>query len=288
MDRRIGRGPEGPGVSQGSSSRRWGWARRRKPSPRCGSLTTASIWRRRILISGCRLGSRALRALVFDGLGEAKPGPNALRPPAGNNVYRATRGVQDGRAWVEYRREGTAAEAPPGWRFEIGDSRLRLISEWSPAEKPRPLVFNFDPERCHVTLLGLMDDNGSVRLPAVLHFPNQGSLQITTTARKPVLLGYDATGRRAAGFGRTQLREDHVSRRQPSRPRLEYRCQITAISPPLGKHEKAPELHGFQRNWLNGLQLSPRWRRLANNSTSNVCAVCMYEYADIAAPRPFG
>ncbi len=232
------------------------------------------------------LGQPGFAALVFDGLGEAKPGPNALRPPAGNDVYRATRGVQDGRAWVEYRREGTAAEAPPGWRFEIGDSRLRLISEWSPAEKPRPLVFNFDPERCHVTLLGLMDDDGSVRLPAVLHFPNQGSLRITTTARKPVLLGYDA--RRGEPLASAELNFVKITfpAASHSRPRLEYRCQITAISPPLGKHEKAPELHGFQRNWLNGLQLSPRWRRLANNSTSDVCAVCMYEYADIAAHTP--
>ena len=69
------------------------------------------------------LGQPGFAALVFDGLGEAKPGPNALRPPPGNDVYRATHGVQDGRAWVEYRREGTPAEAPPGWRFEIGDRR---------------------------------------------------------------------------------------------------------------------------------------------------------------------
>ena len=161
------------------------------------------------------LGQPGFAALVFDGLGKAKPGPNALRPPAGNNVYRATRGVQDGRAWVEYRREGTAAEAPPGWRFEIGDSRLRLISEWSPAEKPRPLVFNFDPERCHVTLLGLMDDNGSVRLPACSIFPANKVRAKFHDRQEAGLARLQRPARRAAGFGQTQLREDHVSRRQP-------------------------------------------------------------------------
>ena len=55
-----------------------------------------------------------------------------------------------------------------------------------------------------------------------------------------------------------------------SQPRLEYRCEVTAIYPPLGKREKAPELCGFHRNWLNVFQLDPRRRMLANNTTSDV------------------
>ena len=96
-------------------------------------------------------------ALAVDGLGEGKAGPNALRPPVGKNVLRATHGLQAGRAWIEYRRDGTPAETRPGWRFEIGERDIRLVSQWSPAEKPTPLLLNFDPERCHVALLGLMD-----------------------------------------------------------------------------------------------------------------------------------
>ena len=100
------------------------------------------------------------------------------------------------------------------------------------------------------------------------------------------MLGYDA--RRGEPLASAELNFVKITfpAATHSRPRLEYRCQITAIYPPLGKHEKAPELRGFQRNWLNVLQLSPRRRMLANNSTSDVCAVCMYEYADIAAHTP--
>ena len=149
-------------------------------------------------------------ALSLDGLGEGKPSPNALRPPAGDGVYRATHGLRDGRAWVEYRRGGTSAATPPGWRFEIGEREFRLISQWSAAERPAALRWNFDAQRCHVTLLGLMNESGKVRLPAVFHAPNQGSLRITS--EQSVALGCDA---RRGDEGRSQLRQNHLSRRQP-------------------------------------------------------------------------
>ncbi len=223
-------------------------------------------------------------ALAVDGLGEGKPGPNALRPPAGNDAYRASHGARDGRVWVEYRRRGSPAEAPPGWQFEIGDRDLRLISRWSPAGNPAPLLLDFDPERCHVSLLGLMNDSRSVRLPAVLHLPNQGSLRITTTDRGPVSLACDA-GRSWDSAAANFVKVAFPAATQ-SQPRLEYRCEVTAIYPPLGKREKAPELCGFHRNWLNVFQLDPRRRMLANNTTSDVCAFCLYEYADMAVYTP--
>ena len=97
--------------------------------------------------------------LVVDGLGQGKIGPNALRAPAKSEVaYQVTRGEADGRIWVEYRRQGTAPDAAPGWRFEIGDRDIWFISQWSETEQPTPLLLNFDPERGHVTLLGLMND----------------------------------------------------------------------------------------------------------------------------------
>ena len=126
------------------------------------------------------LNQPAFLVLTIDGLGQGKIGANALRAPRkGRIAYQVTRGESDGRIWVEYRRQGTAADACPGWRFEIGDRELRLISQWSDLQRPTPLMFNFDPERGHVTLLGLMGEAGSVRLPAVLSFPNQGALRIT-------------------------------------------------------------------------------------------------------------
>ena len=69
-------------------------------------------------------------------------------------------------------------------------------------------------------------------------------------------------------------------------PRVEYRCEVTAIYPSLGKSDRDPRLIGFQRNWLNILQPGPRARLLSNNITSDPCMMCMYEYADVAMHAP--
>ena len=71
-------------------------------------------------------------SLGIDGLGEGRIGPSALRPPVKTaTAFRVERGEAGGMVWIEYRRPDTAADAPPGWRFEIGDHEVRLISRWS-------------------------------------------------------------------------------------------------------------------------------------------------------------
>jgi hypothetical protein len=229
-------------------------------------------------------------AFSIDGLGESRPGPNSLHPPAGKDSYRMgippARNNPEGAIAYDYHRNDADAKGSPGWRFYVTERNLQLVSQWSPAEKPAPLVLNFDPEKCHVTLLGLMNDDGTVRLPAVLHIPNQGSLRITTTSKEPISLGYEA--HRGEPLKSAELNYVKVTfpAATESQRSIEYCCEITAIYPSLGKQEKAPELRGFQLNWLNILQLNPRRRMLANNSTSDVCAVCVYEYADVALHTP--
>ena len=198
-------------------------------------------------------------------------------------AHQVTRGESDGRIWVEYRRRGTAADTPPGWRFEIGDREIRLDLAVVGGRAAPPLVFNFDPERCHVTLLGLMNEDGSVRLPAVLHFPNQGSLRITATARRA---------------GRWATTPVAASRTKPtsSRSRFPPPPSPAAAGVSVGSDghlslagqasNRTRDFDGFHRNWLNIIQLNPRLRLLANNSTSDTAALCYYEYADIARHTP--
>ena len=142
-------------------------------------------------------------------------------------------------------------------------------------------MFNFDPERGHVTLLGLMGEAGSVRLPAVLSFPNQGVLRIT--GMPLAALGYDAArgDPDEANFVTVTFPPATVDQ-----PRLEYRFEVTAIYPSLRGIDGDRRFDGFRRNWLNIIQLSPRFRALANNSTSDTAALCYYEYADIARHTP--
>lgn len=148
--------------------------------------------RRRTGYATLSLRQPAFSSLALDGLGEGKTGANFLRAPAkAGTAYRVVWGEGEGVVWIEYRRQGTPADAAPGWRLEVGRRQGRLISQWSEAERPAPLAWNFDLQRCHAALLGLMNQDGSVALPALLHLPNQGSLRITSPANPRPALGYD-------------------------------------------------------------------------------------------------
>jgi hypothetical protein len=230
------------------------------------------------------LESPGFVSLVVDGLGEGKIGPNDLRPPAATRTaYRVAHGQAGGAVWIEYRRPGTAAAGPPGWRFELGDRDVRMISQWSTTGQPAPLLLNFDPQRSHVALLGLMNEDGSVRLPAVLHVPNQGSLRITSPARRAPPLGYDS---HQGDLDEANFVKVTFPAATAADPRLEYRCQIAAIYPVVSEKGAGGRLAGFQRNWLNILQPNPRSRLLSNNVVSDPCVICLYEYADIARHAP--
>ena len=85
--------------------------------------------------------------------------------------------------------------------------------------------------------------DGSVRLPALLHLPDQGTFRIAATDWKDAALGYDARrAGRATMPGRRGLREDHVSPGDTrQRRQVEYRWEVAAIYPPLaGIAERSP------------------------------------------------
>lgn len=222
----------------------------------------------------------AFLSLSVDSLGLGKGGTNTLRsPPVAATPFSARHEERDGLS-IEYRRANPDAQADAGWRFEISGKGFRLKSQWSETEAPEPLAFEFEPQRCHVTLLGRVQADGSVRLPAVLHLPDQGSFRLTAVGDPAVALGYDA---RRAGTPYVRVTFPPATAAQP---RVEYRWEVVAIPPRLPGVEDDPRFHGFRRNWLNILQLNPRLRVLANHAASDTCAFCLYEYADLARHTP--
>jgi hypothetical protein len=96
---------------------------------------------------------------------------------------------------VEYRRPGANHSGPPCWSIEIKAKEIILKSHWSADDPPEPLVFNADADVSHLTLLGLLETNGSIQLPAIMHFPDQGSFQISGAPDDVGPLGYSATRR---------------------------------------------------------------------------------------------
>jgi len=220
-----------------------------------------------------------LVSLSVDSLGRGKFRAGLLRQPnAAAAAFDAKRAAGAG-LQVEYRRRGTQA-AEPGWRITVAERELRLTSQWSEAEKPEPVTLEFDPRRCHATLLGIVNPDSSVRLPALLHLPDQGSCRITCSGAKRPVLGYDA---RRAGEGYVRIVFPPAT---SAEPRIEYRWDVVAIHPKLAGIENDPRFDGFRRNWLNIFQINPRLRVLANHAASDTCAFCLYEYADIARHTP--
>ena len=226
----------------------------------------------------------ALTVLAVDSLGTKKLAKNPLRAPGKPDKLYAVRRA-GGR--FEYRPAGAPADTPPAWTFELSAQQIHLYSSYSQASPPPPVALKFDSAVTHATLLGLINEDGSVRLPAVLHLPDEGTLRIASPAAQRVVLalGYDA--RRFEG---AKQADDFVKVTFPPAsaimPRVDYTLDVTAIYPGPRELANDPRFNGFRRNWLNIFQLSPRHRALANNAASDVCAFTLYEYSAVAERTP--
>jgi hypothetical protein len=221
---------------------------------------------------GVTLSSRqpAIESLAIDGLGHGKCNDNTLHPPADAAVAFKARATAGG---LEYRRPNTPDDVAPGWTIETTARTIRFVSQYSATEQPGPVVCNFDTTRCHTTLLGLFQKDGSMSLPAVLHLPGHGTFRVTG----PGALGYES-GR---AFVKVTFPAATVAL-----PRVEYRLEVATIFPSVAGIDSDPRFDGFRRNWLNVLQLNPSRRVLSNHAASDTCGFCYYKYADIALQTP--
>jgi hypothetical protein len=231
----------------------------------------------------------AFTALAVDSLGKNKLSLNPLRPAgAADTQYELRRTGSK----FAYRVRGTPASAPAAWTFEFSAKQIRLHSSYSAANPPSPLVLNFNTFVNHATLLGMMNDDGSVRLPALLHLPDQGTFRITSSAGNGLALGYDAQ-RFFTWDNQLNYKEGgqaYVKVTLPpaaaSLPQLDYTFDVVAIYPSVPGVEGDPRFDGFRRNWLNIFQLSPRRRLLANNAASDACAFTVFLYSSMAEHTP--
>jgi len=178
---------------------------------------------------------------------------------------------------VEYRDPGAGPSESPGWAIEIKRGEIRLESHWSADDPPKPLVLKADTSVSHVTLLGWVGTNGSIQLPALMHFPDQGSFLISANHERADPLGYSATRKEVSITFPAATREI---------PALTYRLRVTAIHPKIPGLAADARCDGFRRDWLNIFQINPQRRMLSNNAGSDTCGFCYYEYADIAQATP--
>jgi hypothetical protein len=217
-----------------------------------------------------------------DSLGKGKLSVNPLLPPAvAPRPFEVRRSGQR----VEYRLSGAPPSRPPVWVFETSTRQMSIQSSYEGKDSAPPLVMDFDLQLCHATLLGLLNDDGSVRLPALLHLPDYGTFRITSPATRGLSLGYEVLPypppRQKEKFVRVTFRGA-----SEALPRLEYTLDVVAIHPAGSPLDQDSRFDGFRRNFLNIFQLSPRFRSLANNAASDACAITVYEYGEVALHTP--
>jgi Bacterial alpha-L-rhamnosidase 6 hairpin glycosidase domain len=221
-------------------------------------------------------------SLSVDSLGKEPFPLVTMQPPP--KPWRPVEATQHG-SRVEYRRPGAGPEESPRWAIEIDNRAIELESHWLAEDPPEPLVMDANNGRCHVTLLGLMNPDGSIQLPAIMHFPDQGSFRISAAPKAIQSLGY---GTGPGDMGANQAKTVQIMFAGATReiPEVKYRLEVVAIHPPVADIETDARFDAFRRDWLNILQISPHWRMLANHAASDTCAFCYYEYADIAVRTP--
>lgn len=218
--------------------------------------------------------------LDIDGLGLGQRGANIMRVPAKAPKvaeYTMKESLTLGGRKAEYRGIGQPADEKPAWTIKLTSRQIKLISTWSPGDLPEPIRFVLDTAHCRTTLLGVFGPKGGIELPAVMHMPGQGQFRITSAGMDKPELGYANT--------RAGLTVSFPPATSAS-PHVEYRLDVTAIYPDVPGIKYDHRFDSFKRDWLNVLQLRPDTRALSNNTHSDTCAFCYYEYADIAAKTP--
>jgi Bacterial alpha-L-rhamnosidase 6 hairpin glycosidase domain len=216
----------------------------------------------------------ALLFLGVDSLGQGKVDHDVLSADAPPQAaYTVTRSAGNAGGTLVYSRP-----SDPGAQWELGayGNSLSFISCASASGAMDPLAVTFDTHRCYSTLLGLFGEKGAILLPAVLHLPGFGTLRLSG-AGPGASVGY------SSGPGWIRVTLPAATREHPL---AAYKWEVTTVCPEAAGSGTDPRLDGYRRNWLNIFQLNPNRRLLSNNTNSDSCGFCYYEYADIARETP--
>ena len=218
--------------------------------------------------------------LKVDSLGLGRFSPITLKDPPNKPRPAVAKRCGDG---VEYRALGRDSAAPARWKFEFTEQSIRMVSQWSESDPPESVVLEFNTNICPATLLGVINPDQSITLPALLHLPDRGTFRITALPAETASLAYDAADYRTPqAFARVSFPPA-----TKDRPRVEYRWEVAAIYPKLPGIENDPRFNGFRRNWMNMFQVNPRLQVLANNtSIGDTCPSCVMEFSDVALYTP--
>ncbi|MHC4363021.1 MAG: hypothetical protein ACYSTZ_09350, partial [Planctomycetota bacterium] len=125
-----------------------------------------------------------------DSLGKGRKWTNGMLGGSSKQAYKTS--LENG--WIRYANKQT--EVSTLFKFEDNHIIIKSVADGQNGAEPFVLKFRFRGKHpAHATLLGVMEDDGSVRLPAALHITGQGTLCITgeSASQAPLRLGYQGT-----------------------------------------------------------------------------------------------
>ncbi len=214
-----------------------------------------------------------IESLDLDSLGQGKVGANLLSSAP---AEKARLEIGADRALYHL----PAAADPPPWEFRFGEKTITLSSRHVPGRPAPPVTLRFDQRKSHATVLGRMKPRTlQVALPCVLHVPDHGTLRVTCDP-PGLTLNYDA--RRYAG----RWVEAAFPPADSRHPVVTYRLEVASFYPQVAGIEGDRRYDGFRRNFLTIFQVNPRLAVLANNSSSDVAALCYHQYSEVARFAP--
>lgn len=217
-------------------------------------------------------------SLSIDGLGKGRRGANIVDPESSGAGFRASVSASGGVRRVEYRGSAAPNDSPAAWTIELRENKILLASQWTAQSEPAPMVFRFNLPQVHSTVLGLFGKDKLLAVPALIHCPGQGSMRLTANVSGLGLAYQSKNGKPIATLALPAATQEN--------PRIEYTLEVTAIYPRVPGIDGDERFDAYRRNWLDALQLNPSYPALANNTASDTCAFCYYEFADIAALTP--
>ena len=217
-------------------------------------------------------------SLNIDGLGKARRGANIVEERGSGAGFKASSMTSGGMRRVEYRAATASNDTPAAWTFEFAGGRIVLTSQWSAEAESVPMMFRFSLAQVHSTVLGLFRKDKLLAVPALMHFPGQGSIRLTADVPDLGLTYRSVHAKPIASLSLPGATSEHKH--------VAYTLEVTAVYPEAPGIEGDTHFDAFRRNWLDALQLNPEYPALANNTASDTCAFCYYEFADIAALTP--
>jgi len=210
-----------------------------------------------------------------DSLGKGRKWTNGMLPTGLTQSYKTS--SENG--FIRYANKQTNTST--GFKFEDNHIIVKSVAAGDKAAEPFILHFRCKGRNpSFATLLGVMEEDGSVKLPAVLHIPGQGTMRVTSSSanQKPLRLGYGGSRKSVAITFPAASKENRW---------IQFKLEVVNIYPKRAAVESDASFDGFRRCWLNILQLSSKHRVLANHAGSDVCGFCYHEYGEIAMLTDF-